>query len=104
MASSAKAEPQPLYQPLSTKKGRDALALSPVSNFMLNMLLFFCCVAALIPLYVIFISSITSEASLTANGYRLWPQKFSGMAYTFLFSQGSIVITAYINTTISTVV
>ena len=38
MASTAKVEPQPLYQPLSTKKGRDVLGLSPVSNYMLNVL------------------------------------------------------------------
>ncbi|MEZ4634157.1 MAG: carbohydrate ABC transporter permease [Caldilineaceae bacterium] len=43
------------------------------------------------------------EASLTTNGYQLWPEEFSTMAYTFLFSQGSIVMTAYRNTIISTV-
>jgi putative aldouronate transport system permease protein len=60
------------------------------------------CLLALIPIYVIAISSVTSEAALTANGYRLWPAAFSTMAYKFLFTQGSIVITAYINTIIAT--
>jgi putative aldouronate transport system permease protein len=63
----------------------------------------FFCVLTLIPIYVIVISSITSEASLAANGYRLWPEEFSGMAYRFLFGQGSIVGIAYKNTIIATV-
>jgi putative aldouronate transport system permease protein len=85
------------------RKHRDLLAISPVTNLGLNLLLLVVCLVTLIPVYVIVISSITSEASLTANGYRLWPEEFSGMAYRFLFSQGSIVITAYRNTIISTV-
>jgi len=85
------------------KKGRDMLALSPTTNALLTVLLGIGCILTLIPLYVIVISSLTSEASLTANGYRLWPEEFSTMAYTFLFSQGSIVITAYKNTILSTV-
>jgi putative aldouronate transport system permease protein len=80
------------------------LALSPSSNFVLNILMVICCILTLFPIYVIVISSVTSEAALTANGYRLWPEEFSTMAYRFLFSRGSIVITAYKNTIISTVV
>ncbi len=87
----------------ATKKKRDMLALSSTSNLVLNILMIICCILALFPIYVIIISSITSEAALTANGYRLWPREFSTMAYSFLFSQGSIVITAYKNTIISTV-
>lgn len=86
----------------SRRKHRDVLAVSPRTNIALNLLLAFFCILTLIPIYVIFISSITSEASLTANGYRLWPEEFSGLAYRFLFSQGSIVMTAYKNTIIST--
>jgi putative aldouronate transport system permease protein len=48
------------------------------------------------------LSSLGHPSALTANGYRLWPEEFSTIAYTFLFSQGSIVITAYINTILST--
>ena len=88
----------------SGKQVRDVLAISPRTNLALNLLLLAVCVMTLIPIYVIVISSVTSEASLTSNGYRLWPQEFSGMAYRFLFSQGSIVVTAYRNTVLSTVV
>ena len=89
---------------LSTRKTRrDMLALSPTTNAMFTILLGLLCILTLIPIYVIVISSVTSEASLTTNGYRLWPEEFSTMAYTFLFSKGSIVVTAYKNTIISTV-
>lgn len=86
----------------SKKREKDVLAILPSTNIFLNLLLAFFCILTLIPIYVIVISSITSEASLSANGYRLWPEAFSGMAYRFLFSQGSIVAVAYKNTIIST--
>lgn len=85
------------------KRGsKDMLALSPATNLFFNILMVIVCLIALIPIYIIVISSITSEAALTANGYRLWPEEFSTMAYKFLFGQGSILITAYINTILST--
>jgi putative aldouronate transport system permease protein len=87
----------------STKKEKDMLAISPLTDLLLSVLMVLGCILTLFPLYVIVISSITSEASLTANGYRLWPEEFSTLAYTFLFSKGSIMITAYKNTIISTV-
>jgi putative aldouronate transport system permease protein len=104
MTTTAQVEPRQIYKPVSIRRSRDVLALSPVANAMLNVLFILACLLTLIPIYVIVVASITSEASLTANGYRLWPQEFSGSAYRFLFSQGSIVITAYRNTVISTVV
>ncbi len=85
------------------KRQRDVLALSPVTNAVITIFLGLMCVVTLIPIYVIVISSVTSEAALTTNGYRLWPAEFSTLAYTFLFSKGSIVVTAYKNTLISTV-
>lgn len=79
------------------------LALAPTANLGLNVLLILFCIVALIPIYVIVVASLTSEASLAQNGYRLWPEEFSTAAYGFLFGQGSIVMTAYKNTIISTV-
>jgi putative aldouronate transport system permease protein len=104
MATSVKLESRQVYKPVSRRKNRDVLALSPWANAILNVLLIFLCIVTLIPIYVIVIASVTSESSLAINGYRLWPEEFSGMAYRFLFSQGSIVMTAYMNTIISTVV
>ena len=102
MAQSRKPDAAQLHQFFTAKKQRDMLALSPTTDAILNALMVICCILALLPIYVIVIASVTSESSLTANGYRLWPEEFSGMAYTFLFSKGSIVITAYKNTVIST--
>lgn len=95
-----------LTSSLFSKKpsNKDMLAISSATNIFLNVLMVIVCVVALIPIYVIIISSLTAEATLTANGYRLWPEHFSTLAYTFLFNKGSIIITAYINTIISTVV
>jgi putative aldouronate transport system permease protein len=84
------------------KNKNRVLALSPAANAFLNLLMIIVCLLALIPIYVIVISSVTSEAALTANGYQLWPAQFSTLAYKFLFIQGSILITAYVNTIIAT--
>lgn len=85
-----------------SRKHRDLLSISPASNTILNALMVIFCVLTLFPFFVIIISSITSEASLTQNGYRLWPEEFSIQAYRFLFVQGSIMVTAYKNTIIAT--
>jgi putative aldouronate transport system permease protein len=95
---------KPIRKVASTKhKSKDMLSISPLTNFFLNLLMVVACILTLVPIYIIIISSVTAESALTANGYRLWPEKFSTTAYTFLFGQGSIVITAYINTIISTI-
>ncbi len=78
------------------------MAISPASNILLNLMMIVGAILTLFPIFIIVISSITSEAALARNGYRLWPEEFSTMAYSFLFSQGSIVITAYKNTIIAT--
>lgn len=104
MATSVEIEARQAYKPRVVRKHRDVLALSPMTNAFFNVLLIVVCLLTLIPIYVIVVASVTSEASLAANGYRLWPEEFSARAYHFLFSQGSIVVTAYINTIISTVV
>jgi putative aldouronate transport system permease protein len=85
-----------------SKKHRDLLSISPASNTVLNAMMVIFCVLTLFPFFVIIISSVTSEASLTQNGYRLWPEEFSIQAYRFLFVQGSIMVTAYKNTIIAT--
>jgi len=85
------------------KKQRDMLALPAGVNAFFTVLLGILCILTLIPIYVIVISSITSESALAADGYRLWPREFSTRAYNFLFARGSIVVTSYQNTIIATV-
>jgi putative aldouronate transport system permease protein len=103
MEQSVKSDLKPVSKVFARRQRRDMLALSPTSNALLNVLMVIGCLLTLFPIYVIVVASVTSEASLTANGYRLWPKEFSTLAYTFLFSKGSIVVTAYRNTIISTV-
>ena len=82
---------------------KDMLSIGPGVNALLNLLMIVVSILTLIPIYIIVISSVTSESALTDNGYSLWPAQFATNAYSFLFTQGSIVITAYMNTIISTV-
>ena len=78
------------------------LAISPTTNIVMNVLMVVLCLLTLAPFYMIIIASVTSEAALTANGYRLWPEEFSLNAYTYLFRPGSVIVTAYVNTILST--
>jgi len=85
------------------RKQRDMLALPAGINAFYTILLGILCILTLIPIYVIVISSVTSESVLVTDGYRLWPREFSTRAYDFLFARGSIVVTSYQNTIIATV-
>ena len=77
--------------------------ISRGANAAFNVLLIVACILTIFPLWIIIISSITSEVALTTYGYRLWPMEFSTMAYTYLFNGGSIILTAYRNTLLATV-
>ena len=50
------------------------------------VLMGFLAVACLFPFLLLFMSSITSEASLAVNGYSLFPEEFSLDAYKFLWT------------------
>jgi putative aldouronate transport system permease protein len=53
------------------------------------------CIVAMIPLLLIVMSSLTDEKSLALNGYQLWPAKFSGYAYEFLWKQPEQLLYSY---------
>jgi putative aldouronate transport system permease protein len=91
------------FLPLRKSKNRDMLAIPPAANATLNLIMIIVCLIALIPIYVIVISSLTPESTLTTVGYRLWPGKLATEAYKYLFAQGSVVVTAYKNTIIATI-
>ena len=76
--------------------------ISKKTNLLFNIILILGCVLTIFPLWIILVSSFTSEVALTTYGYRLWPMEFSVNAYTYLFRDGSIMITAYKNTLIAT--
>ncbi len=77
--------------------------ISRRTNLFFNVLLVLGCLLTVFPLWIIIVSSFTSETALTTYGYRLWPLEYSVNAYGYLFRDGSIMITAYKNTLIATV-
>ena len=76
--------------------------ISKGANAIFNVILIVGCLLTMFPLWIIIVSSITSETALTTYGYRLWPLEFSVNAYTYLFRDGSVILTAYKNTLIAT--
>ena len=90
---------------LEKEAAKHSMARNQISrgmNVFFNILLIVFCILVIFPLWIIVISSITSESALTTYGYRLWPLEFSTNAYTYLFRDGSIILTAYKNTLIAT--
>lgn len=77
--------------------------ISKKVNAFFNLLLIIGCLLTVFPLWIIPVASISSEVALTTYGYRLWPVEFSLNAYTYLFRDGSVMITAYKNTLVATV-
>ena len=98
MISYAKQE-KPWKKPKSEARN----LISKKTNFFFNVLLFVGCILTVLPLWIIVVASISSEVALTTYGYRLWPVEFSLNAYSYLFRDGSVMITAYKNTLIATV-
>ncbi|UFU06808.1 carbohydrate ABC transporter permease [Ruania halotolerans] len=60
--------------------------------------------ACVIPLWIIFASSLTAERTLVQTGFSLWPSDFSLEAYKALFSGNDTLINAYLATLVITVV
>ena len=61
-----------------------------VSALVIGMLL------ALIPFWILFVNSFSSEEYLTLHGYSLWPHEFSMAAYDYLLQAGSSIGRAYL--------
>lgn len=72
-------------------------------NFSLNILFGLLAAACILPFIFVVIVSLTSEQSLTLNGYRIWPEEWSLEAYRYIFSSGSQILRAYGITIIVTV-
>ena len=90
-------------KPWKKEKTEARNLISKKTNFVFNVVLLMGCILTILPLWIILVASISSEVALTTYGYRLWPVEFSLNAYTYLFREGSVMITAYKNTLIATV-
>lgn len=68
----------------------------------MHLVILFLTLACIIPFILLFSSSITSEASLTVNGYSLIPREFSMAAYEFLWTTRESIFRAYVMSIIVT--
>lgn len=69
---------------------------SKVFSFFVNVLLGMLIVACVIPFWLLFVSSITSESYLIQHGYSLVPKEFSFAAYEYLWEAKDSIGRAYL--------
>lgn len=79
-------------------KGRRAYQIA------INAILLLVSLCMILPLVLLFMSSITEENSLIVNGYSFFPQKFSLGAYEYIMSNAATIFRSYGITIFSTVV
>lgn len=87
---------------LIPRRPRDINAISKPANIVLHIFFALGCLAVFAPLWVIIVASLTPEMELASDGYKLYANSLTGVAYTFLFRENSIVYTAYFNTIVAT--
>jgi putative aldouronate transport system permease protein len=61
----------------------------------INIILAAVTLSIVLPIMLMFMSSITDENTLVANGYQFFPQKFSLSAYEYILSHSNTVVRAY---------
>lgn len=64
------------------------------TNVAFNTILLFFALACFLPFIVVFLVSITNEASIAAKGYQLIPNEFSLQAYQFLWKERAQILQA----------
>ena len=74
---------------MNTKEERSFQILSHIVLVLLSL-------AALLPMILLFMSSITDDTTLIKNGYSFFPEKFSLYAYEYVFKTGPAVPKAYL--------
>lgn len=60
--------------------------------------------STILPILLIFMSSITEENTLIVKGYSFFPEKYSAYAYQYIFNKGSKIFKAYGITVLVTVI
>ncbi|MED4225585.1 carbohydrate ABC transporter permease [Neobacillus cucumis] len=71
---------------------------------LVHFLFIIACFACILPFILLFMSSVTDEASLLEEGYKFIPHKFSGEAYSYLLSHFNSIGRAYGVTALVTVI
>lgn len=69
----------------------------PFSRYQIlsNAIMIIWTVIIILPFLLLFMSSITDENTLVANGYSFFPAKFSAAAYTYILRSGAKIVKAY---------
>ena len=80
----------------TTKKKKHVSGVTVVSYIVLALL----SLSAILPFVLMFTSSISSEESITRNGYSFIPSEFSLAAYEYLWGNRAIIGRAYLTTII----
>lgn len=73
-------------------------------QFIINFVLILVTIIMIAPLVLLFMSSVSSEASLLVHGYSFFPKEFSLAAYEYIFTNGATIFRAYGITIIITIV
>lgn len=69
----------------------------PFSKYQIlaNAVMIIWTLAIILPFILLFMSSITDENTLVANGYSFFPKKFSLASYTYIIKSGGQILKAY---------
>ena len=70
--------------------------MSSVFSFLVTLFLVLLVVVSVVPFWLLFVSSFTSESYLIHNGYSLFPQQFSLAAYEYLWGVMDSIGRAYL--------
>ncbi len=68
--------------------------IKPQTNAIFNILFAIFALVCIIPVFFVFMISISSEDAIRMNGYRFWPEVFSADAYTFLLREADSILQA----------
>lgn len=79
-------------------------AIKHPTNLLFNVIMLLFALACFLPLVIVFLISITDEASILRHGYQLIPEAYSLKAYEFLWNERSLIINAFGMSVLVTVV
>lgn len=68
--------------------------ISKPTNFLFNITFIIISLISIIPFVFVFMISISSEASIARNGYKLLPKELSISAYQFLWNEKDVILNA----------
>ena len=73
-------------------------------QFWINVVLILITLSIVLPVVLVFISTLTDEYARIRNGYSFFPEKFSFYAYSYIIRQGEKILRAYGITVFVTIV